>query len=160
MQLPQTGGCLCGAIRCALTAAPVLSYTCHCVACQKLTASAFSSALLLAAEACRFSGGETRSFARVADSGRSVTRWVCAACGVWLCNGAKPGTAPAGTLFALRAGTLDDTSWLRPEAHFWTRSAQPWLAIPRADTRFDTQPEDGAAWLRSRNAGQPGSDTG
>ncbi|MDE2006149.1 MAG: GFA family protein [Rhodospirillales bacterium] len=164
MQFPQTGGCpggcLCGAVRYVLTAAPALIYTCHCTACQKITASAFSLALLVAAEACRFSGGETRSFTRTADSGREVTRWVCAACGGWVCNGAKPGTAPAGTLFALRAATLDDTSWLRPDVHFWTSRAQPWIAFPRGDTRFDTQPEDGAAWLRARSAGGAGSDSG
>ena len=59
-----------------------------------------------------------------------MIRWVCAGCGVRVCNGAKPGTAPPGAFVAVRAGTLDDTSWLRPTAHFWTRSAQPWVALP------------------------------
>ena len=45
----------------------------------------------------------------------------------------------------VRAGTLDDTSWLRPTAHFWTRSAQPWVVVPEEDQRFETQPED-LAW--------------
>lgn len=149
MKLPQTGGCLCGAVRYESTAPPVLTYTCHCTACQRITGSAFSAALLVQAETCRFVGGETRGFERVADSGRSVTRWVCAACGIWLCNGARPGTAPDGSLFALRAGTLDDTDWFRPEVHFFSRSAQPWVVLPRGDTRFETQPEDGLAWLQS-----------
>jgi hypothetical protein len=149
MKLPQTGGCLCAAIRYEITEPPVLTYTCHCTVCQTLTDSAFSSALILAAEACRFTGGETRSFHRPADSGRTVTRWVCAERGTWICNGPKPGTAPPGSLFALRAGTLDDTSSLRPTVHFWTRSAQSWLTLPESDTRFETQPEDGAAWLQS-----------
>jgi hypothetical protein len=158
MKLPQTGGCLCDALRYEITEAPILAYTCHCTACQKLTSSAFSSALIVAAEACRFTGGETRSFQRTADSGRTVTRWVCVECGTWVCNGAKPGTAPAGTVFALRAGTLDDTSWLRPTVHFWTRSAQPWVILPEGDTRFETQPVDGAAWLRSIGNHQRRSD--
>jgi hypothetical protein len=54
-------------------------------------------------------------------------------CGTWVCNGAKPGTAPAGTVFALRSGALDDTSWLRPTIHFWTRSAQPWVMLPEGE---------------------------
>jgi len=83
---------------------------------------------------------------------------VCAECGTWACNGAKPGTAPAGTVFALRAGTLDDTSWLRPTVHFWTRSAQPWIILPEGDTRFETQPVDGAAWLQSIGNHQRRSD--
>jgi hypothetical protein len=59
-----------------------------------------------------------------------VIRWVCTGCGVRVCNGAKPGAAPPGTFVAVRAGTLDDTSWLRPTAHFCTRGAQPWVALP------------------------------
>lgn len=149
MKLPQTGGCLCGAVRYKLTQPPLVAYTCHCTVCQRLTGSAFSSALIIAADACRFVGGEVRSFQRLADSGRTVTRWVCSACGTWICNGAKPGTAPRGTFVGVRAGTLDNTSWLRPTAHFWTRSAQPWVKLPEGDTRFETQPEDGVAWLRS-----------
>jgi hypothetical protein len=149
IKLPQTGGCLCGVLRYELTKPPILIYTCHCTACQKLTSSAFSSALVVNAEACLFTGGETRSFQRIADSGRTVTRWICAACGTWVCNEAKPGTAPPGTVFRLRAGTLDDTAWLRPTVHFWTRSAQRWVILPEGDTRFETQPGDGAAWLRS-----------
>ena len=97
----------------------------------------------------RFTEAGPRAFQRTADSGRTVTRWVCGGCGAWVCNGAKPGTAPPGGFVAVRAGTLDDTSWLRPTAHFWTRSAQPWVALPEGGTRSKTQPTDGLAWLRS-----------
>jgi hypothetical protein len=79
-------------------------------------------------------------------------------CGIWVCNGAKPGTTPPGTIFALRAGTLDDTAWMRPTVHFWTRSAQPWIILPEGDMRFETQPEDGAAWLQSISTPQRQSD--
>ena len=154
MKLPQAGGCLCGAVRYEVTQPPIVTYTCHCIACQRLTGSAFSSALIVAAEACCFAGAEPRSFQRPADSGRTVTRWVCAECGTWICNGAKPGTAPPGTFVAVRAGTLDDTSWLRPSVHFWTRSAHPWVRLPKQDTRFETQPENGLAWLHSVRAHQ------
>jgi hypothetical protein len=154
-QKTLTGGCLCGAVRYELTRPPILAYTCHCTACQKLTGSAFSSALLVQAEACGFNGGDTRSFQRIADSGRTVTWWVCVECGTWICNEEKPGTAQPGTIFRLRAGTLDETSWLRPTVHFWTRSAQRWVLLPEGDTRFETQPEDGAAWLRSMGDQRP-----
>src|SRR3954467_458321 len=146
---PQPGGCLCGAVRYTITQPPLVAYTCHCTVCQRLTGSAFSSAFVIAAEAGRFAGGEVRAFQRPAESGRVVTRWVCRDCGTWICNGARPGTAAPGSVVAVRAGTLDDPSWLRPTAHFWTRSAQPWVILPEGDTRFETQPEDGLAWLRS-----------
>ena len=45
-------------IRYEVTQPPIVTYTCHCTACQRLTGSAFSSALIVAAEACRFAGAE------------------------------------------------------------------------------------------------------
>ena len=41
---------------------------------------------------------------------------------------------------SLRAGTLDDTSWLVPVAHFFTRSAQPWVQPAPGAQCFETQP--------------------
>ena len=81
MKLPQTGGCLCGAVRYKIIQPPLVTCTCHCTVCQKLTGNALSSALLVPAEACRFREGEVRCFQRPADSGRIVTRWVYAQCG-------------------------------------------------------------------------------
>lgn len=42
----------------------------------------------------------------------------------------------------LRPGSLDDTSWLQPVAHVWTRSAQPWFRFAPGATTYDTQPAD------------------
>ena len=33
----------------------------------------------------------------------------------------------------VRAGTLDDTSWLHPMTHFSTRSVQPWVVLPEGE---------------------------
>lgn len=38
---------------------------------------------------------------------------------------------------AVLGGTLDDTSWLRPTIHVWTRSAQPWVILPEGSTVFE-----------------------
>ena len=138
MRLPQTGGCSCGALRYEITRAPNAVYTCHCTVCQRMTGSAFSTGLVVAAEAFRLSGAEPRTFRRTADSGRAVVGWLCP----------KPGSAPPpGALATVRAGTLDDTSWLRPTLHFWTRSAQPWVVLPAEDQIFETQPTD-FGWMR------------
>jgi hypothetical protein len=47
----------------------------------------------------------------------------------------------------VRAGTLDDTSWLQPTVHFWTRSKQRWITLPEGDQSFETQPADLQAFL-------------
>jgi len=61
MNLPQTGGCLCGKIRYEITEAPQLVYTCHCVDCQRLTSSAFSMATVVTDGAFRLLGAEPQS---------------------------------------------------------------------------------------------------
>ena len=122
MKLPQNGGCQCGALRYEVTQAPSMVYACHCTDCQRVTSSAFSMAIVLPADAFRLVAGEPRVMKRTTDSGRVSTRWVCPECGSWISHGPRPG------IRNVRAGTLDDTSWLRPTAHFWTRSKQPWVA--------------------------------
>lgn len=47
---------------------------------------------------------------------------------------------PAPDVVVVQPGTLDDTSWLRPVAHIWTRSAQPWFQFPSDVPLFETQP--------------------
>jgi len=40
----------------------------------------------------------------------------------------------------VRAGTLDDMSWLRPTRDIWIRSKQPWITLPEGDEIFEAQP--------------------
>jgi hypothetical protein len=136
MKFPQMGGCQCGALRYEITQAPQMVYTCHCTDCQRLTSSAFSIAIVLADGACRLVSGEPRAVQHTAESGRVITRWLCAECGSWVCAAPRPGS----TIENVRGGTLDDTSWLRPTVHFWTHSKQPWVMLPEGDRSFETQP--------------------
>jgi hypothetical protein len=134
MKFPQTGGCQCRAIRYEISAAPQLVYTCHCTDCQRLTSSAFSLGMVLSEKAFQLSGVEPRRLQRTADSGRVNTWLVCPECGSWVCG------TPRDGVVRVRAGTLDDTSWLRPTRHVWTRSKQNWIALPEGDQVFETQP--------------------
>ena len=47
---------------------------------------------------------------------------------------------PGNGVVRVRGGTLDDTSWLRPTRHVWTRSKQAWITLPEGDEVFETQP--------------------
>jgi hypothetical protein len=42
----------------------------------------------------------------------------------------------------LKPGTLDDTTWLRPVAHLWLDSAQPWVRVPEDALQYRQQPDD------------------
>ena len=134
MKLPQSGGCLCGKIRYEITEAPQSVYACHCRDCQRLTSSAFSMGIVVPEAAFKLSGVEPRSLQRVADSGRTSIRWVCPECGSWIAGPARDGVV------RVRVGTLDDTSWLRPTRHIWTRSKQPWVTFDEGDETFEKGP--------------------
>jgi hypothetical protein len=139
MELPLIGGCHCGALRYEISAAPILTYTCHCTDCQRITGTAFSLAIIVPESAFRLTTGEPRPVERIADSGRVNVRLLCPDCGCWISGVGRPDTT--GELVRrVRAGTLDDRSWLRPNAHFFIRSKQPWVTLPEGSQVFETQP--------------------
>jgi hypothetical protein len=136
IKLPQAGGCQCGKIRYEITEVPQLVYTCHCTDCQHITSSAFSLGIALPEAAFRLTAGEPRTIERIPDSGRLNIRFVCPYCASWTHS------KPRGGTIRFRAGTLDDTSWLRPTRHIWTRSKQPWVTFAAGDEIFEGQPPE------------------
>jgi len=117
-------------------------YACHCTQCQRITSSAFSIGVIVPDAAFHLTSGTPNAApGGVADSGRVKSRWLCPDCGTWLFGDPRPGTDWPGMFRVVRGGTLDDTSWLRPTGHYWTRSKQPWIALPDDVMQFATQPE-------------------
>ena len=135
---PVEGGCACGAVRYRLKAAPPFVYTCHCSDCQKLTTSAFTLSAPVPRADVEILQGELKVWTRTTtQSGLPTDQHVCSKCGVRIFS--EP--PPAPDRVTLRLGTLDDTSWLRPAAAIWMKSAQPWF-IPTPDMlTFDEGPE-------------------
>ena len=70
--------------------------------------------------------GLTKQFTRIADSGNEVAGVFCPECGVRIYHVLKS----VQDVLALKPGTLDDTSWLRPEHFIWMKSAQGWVPVP------------------------------
>ncbi len=143
--LPMTGGCSCGAIRYEITSFPLLLYTCNCTDCQRASGSAFALNMPVLARDFHILQGEPKGWHHASPKGVQVTSRFCDACGGRL-YGERAGRAE---LVNLRAGTLDDTSWMVPAAHLFIRSAQPWVA-PAADAGCY---ETAAAGLRRIDAG-------
>jgi hypothetical protein len=131
MQLPLTGGCQCGQIRYEITEQPSLVYACHCSDCQRITSSAFSL------------GGRCRrplSVSLLVNRGRfnaSLTAVGSTLGSYALIVRAGCTSQPRGGVVRVRAGRLDDTSWLRPTRHIWTSSKQPWVAFAEVDELFE-----------------------
>ena len=141
VKLPMTGGCICGAARYEIMEEPLHVYACHCTDCQRASVSAFSIGVAVPGAAFRLVGKELQAAAGgVTSGGRVKTRWVCPDCGICLSGGVQIGTEPPGYTRIVRGGTLDDTSWLNPTTHFFTRSKQPWVILPDGVSVYETRP--------------------
>ncbi len=79
--------------------------------------------LIIRLDAFQLESGELKEFVTTADSGREKTCAFCPDCGVRIYN-------VTSALMAIKAGTLDDTSWLMPDAHYWTKRKQAWTPLP------------------------------
>ena len=148
MKLPLTGGCLCDSIRYEITGVPNMIYACHCTDCQRMSGSAFSVGVVFPDAYFRLTHGEPKSYARLADSGHRLEGWSCPICGTRTFGSPRKGEGAAEAVRTVRGGTLDDTSWLVPSIHFWTRSAHPWVRIPDEAIAFETQPS--REWIADR----------
>lgn len=119
----ETGSCLCGAVRFRFDRTAILSSNhCHCRDCQRATGSAFATFCVVPEAAFQLERGRPKSFEVEADSGGRVTRSFCGECGSQLYSTV---TVMPGFVF-VKAGSLDDASWMKPEADIWVSSAQPW----------------------------------
>jgi hypothetical protein len=121
----HSGGCLCGAIRYAVTSPITALRICHCTHCQKNTGTGASVNAVLASSDFRITQGTPKRFTTKADSGRTLMRHFCGDCGSPLY--AYREVSPERIV--LKAGTLDDTSAMKVTAHIWTGSARPWSYI-------------------------------
>lgn len=136
--LPMTGGCSCGAIRYEIASFPLLLYTCNCTDCQTASGSAFALNMPVLVRGFRILQGEPKGWHHISPSGVQVTSRFCGDCGGRL-YGERAGRPE---IINVRAGTLDDTSWLMPVAHMFMKSAQPWMQ-PAADAEcHEAQPPD------------------
>lgn len=133
-----TGGCQCGQIRYELHGKPLTLYLCHCKECQKQSSSAFGMSLTVPRDGVVIVQGQPVAWTRKSDSGRKVTCWFCDRCGTRLFH---ERTYNQETI-NIKAGTLDDTSWLRPVANVWTSSAQPWVSLSDQMLNYEGQPAE------------------
>jgi hypothetical protein len=146
--LPLVGGCMCGALRYEVRAAPVMIYNCHCTNCQKISGSAFNVSVIVAEASFRLTIGDPAYVEWVSDRGSTRCGLFCGACGTRIVNGGFPSTG----VYSLRGGTLDDTSWVQPVGDTYTRSAQPWVSFVEGGLRAETSPADYAPFIAAYRA--------
>ena len=127
------GRCLCGSITYTSSAdEPLLTGICHCSDCQRSTGSAFSIIVGVPLESLEISGESLKVFDTMGEDREAIAhRSFCGDCGSPIMSVLDDMPAMA----VLKAGTLDDTSWLQPDLEFWARSAQPWAVESVRDDR-------------------------
>ncbi len=135
-RLPLSGGCQCGAVRYRITGWPLTLYCCHCSECQRQASSAFGMSMRVARQNVEIDWQAMARRVREAGQRNEVHGHFCPDCGVRILHD-RPGSATV----TIKAGTLDDTSWLNPVAHIWTASAQPWVQFAGGSLVYEYQPE-------------------
>jgi hypothetical protein len=130
-----TGRCLCGQVQYTANADPAIIAVCHCKNCQKQTGTAFSVMVGIPKSALSIQG-KLKRFRDTGDSGQAVDRNFCPECGSPIITD----VAVMPELTFIKAGTLDDTSWLDPKMHIYCDSAQHWSRIPEDSQTFAKMP--------------------
>jgi hypothetical protein len=120
---PITGRCLGGGVTYSVDATPVVQAVCHCTDCQRQTGNPFSVVVGVPRAELQVQGDSIASYSTIGtDHGGETQRSFCSTCGspVFSFAAVMPDVA------FIKAGSLDDASWLKPVAEAWTTSAQPW----------------------------------
>lgn len=132
-QLPIEGACRCGDVRFAVREAPLLEMACHCRGCQRMSASAFSTTIVVPAGGFAILQGDTV----IGGAGSpDLEHHHCDRCKSWVYTRPRPDLG----FVNVRATLLDDPSWFRPWLETQTAEKLPW-AETGASRAFERFPE-------------------
>jgi hypothetical protein len=116
-----------------------------------VSGSAFALNMPVFAKDFHILQGEPKGWHHTSPKGVQVTSRFCGDCAGRL-FGERAGRAE---IVNLRAGTLDDTSWLVPVAHIFMRSAQAWVQSAEGADCYEIQPTDFSALMPAWRAMWP-----
>lgn len=129
------GGCLCGAVRFEVTAAPAMTGFCYCLSCRKSSGAGHTFHAIVPQAALKISG-EVRGYDWRADSGGNVTTSFCPTCGSQLFGK----SSAMGDMITFRVAALDDPSSIKPQMSIYTKRLLPWDHLDTALPGFSAMP--------------------
>lgn len=145
------GQCQCGKVHYRVQGQSVALFVCHCLECQRQSASAFGMALWVNDAKVQLLSGELNQWVRTTPLGQQMLCRFCHTCGTRLFHQIK-----GKNQISIKPGTLYATKQLQPVAHIWTKSKQDWVSIPEHLLQYPENPPafDAlfAAWDASHNA--------
>ena len=131
-----SGGCLCGHVRYEYAGEPEGANYCHCSTCRRMTGSAFNVGIRGQANLLNIISGKVKGYTRKADDGNEITREFCPECGSPLFT-----RLPSNPQFIfIKAGSLDDSTCVKPSYQMWTEEAVPWAHIDENITSYPQTP--------------------
>jgi hypothetical protein len=134
VDLPLTGGCLCGSVRYEITEPLVAAGYCHCTRCQRRTGGAASVSARIAPGSLRIVRGEEHVKAWAPEGG--YAKCFCELCGgpLWSRHPDDPEEVWP------RLGTFDSDPGIRPSYRQYVAYAVPWEPLP--DDGLERFPEE------------------
>ncbi len=130
------GGCLCGELRYEFPRDAVISAGhCHCRDCQKATGGGKATIVFVPTTALAMSG-ECRIYSVLGTDGTKVNRGFCPTCGSPVISYVDE----QPDLRFIKAGSLDDATWVSAAASYWETSAQTWDPVDPALPAFPHNP--------------------
>lgn len=120
---PLDGGCRCGKVRFCITARPLMTAACHCTGCQRMTASAFSTTLIMPVDGFEVTQGEPVIGGL---HGHDARHHHCDWCKSWLFTRLPPQFGAVN----VRATMLDDARWFEPFMETYISEKLPWATTP------------------------------
>lgn len=137
MSNPATGCCLCGAFSYDFDRDTVISaHHCHCKDCQKMTGSG-KATIIMVPTGNLHTSGELKTYTVVGTDGSHVTRGFCPECGSQVISYVEE----MPDIRFVKAGTLEDSSWVTVNSSFWSRSAEDWSPVDERVPAFEANPE-------------------
>jgi hypothetical protein len=125
-----TGGCLCGAVRYRITAAPVEALYCHCRMCQRAHGAPVIAWITVALDSFAVTAGRPTAY----PSSAKASRHFCGRCGTPLTWRATDNPR----LVDISIATLDNPEAVEPALHLWTESQISWFEIADHLPRYPT----------------------
>lgn len=124
VDLPLTGGCLCGGVRYEISEELVSASYCHCTRCQRRTGTSASAQARVADGSLRVIQGADLIREWVPGDG-GWPKCFCSACG-----GALWSRSPDGETMSVRLGTFDGDPGIRPSYRQYVAYAAAWEPLP------------------------------
>ena len=117
--------CVCGQLSIACSGEPDFVGMCHCYQCQARSGSIFAVNSAYLSDRVKPSG-ESKTFTRIAESGRKTTYHFCPECGtsVYWRGEMRP------DMIGVAVGAFRDTSLRPPERAVWAQARHTWAHEP------------------------------